>query len=98
MTLTTKQRAYLRSLANPLDSIFQVGKSSVTPDMVNAVSDALEKRELVKISVLNNCEEDLSLVADKLEKRTRSTLVAVIGRKIILYRRSKKPQIELPRG
>lgn len=96
--LTSKQRAYLKSLANNMDSIFQVGKSSVTPDMTNSIDAALEKRELIKITVLNNCMEDTKTVANIISERTHSEIVQVIGKKIILYRQAKeKPSIELPK-
>lgn len=96
--LTSKQRAYLKSLANNMDSIFQVGKSSVTPDMTNSIDAALEKRELIKITVLNNCMEDTKTVANIISERTHSEVVQVIGKKIILYRQAKeKPSIELPK-
>lgn len=96
--LTSKQRAYLKSLANNIDSIFQVGKSSVTPDMTNSIDAALEKRELIKITVLNNCMEDTKTVANIISERTHSEIVQVIGKKIILYRQAKeKPSIELPK-
>ena len=57
--MTTKQRAYLKSLASTMDPIFQVGKAGAAPELVNALDDALEKRELIKINVLNNCADDL---------------------------------------
>ena len=56
--MTTKQRAYLKSLAMTMDPIFQVGKSSMTPGLTEAISEALAARELIKISVLNNCADD----------------------------------------
>lgn len=96
--LTSKQRAYLKSLANNMDSIFQVGKSSVTPDMTDSIDAALEKRELIKITVLNNCMEDTKTVSNIISERTHSEIVQVIGKKIILYRQAKeKPSIELPK-
>lgn len=96
--LTSKQRAYLKSLANNMDSIFQVGKSSVTPDMTNSIDAALEKRELIKITVLNNCMEDTKTVANIISERTHSEIVQVIGKKIILYKQAKEnPGIELPK-
>ena len=58
MDMTSKQRAYLKSLANDMDSIFQVGKASLTPQIITAVDEALEKRELIKISVLKNCFDE----------------------------------------
>jgi len=95
--LNPKQRAFLRKEANSLNPIFQIGKAGVTPDMVDAVSDALEKRELIKVGVLKNCEEEMSLVADKLSKRTHSEVVQIIGRKFVLYRAAKEPKLELPK-
>ena len=88
--MTSKQRAYLKKLANNIDPIFQVGKSAVTPEIVSALSDALEARELIKLHVLNNCLEDPKSVAETIAGRTRSEVVQVIGRKIILYKESKE--------
>lgn len=97
MDLTSKQRAYLKSLSGKLEPIFQIGKSSLTPSITDAVSDALEKRELVKISVLKNCADDPKELAEMVAERTHSNVVQVIGKKFILYRPSKKsPKIELP--
>ncbi len=95
--INTKQRSYLRSLANNIDSIFQVGKAAVTPELVSALDDALEKRELIKISVLNNCVMDIKEIADTICERTHSEPVQIIGKKIVIFRQSKtKPTIELP--
>lgn len=95
--LTTKQRAYLKSLAGTMDPIFQVGKGGAAPELVSALDDALEKRELIKLNVLNNCFEDLRSLAETIASRTRSEVVQIIGRRIVLYRPSKKPHIELPK-
>jgi RNA-binding protein len=96
--LTSKQRAYLRGLANTIDAIFQVGKSGTTPEITTAVEAALDSREIIKITVLNNCMEDPRNVADILSERTHSEVVQVIGKKITLYKPSKdKPVIELPK-
>lgn len=96
--LNSKQRAYLMSLASHITPIFQIGKASLTPEMIEAVDLALEKRELVKLSVLKNCIDDPREIADMMAERTRSQVVQVIGRKIVLFRVSKKkPVIELPR-
>ncbi len=95
--MTTKQRAYLKSLAMNLEPVFQCGKSSVTPEFVTAVSEALEKRELIKVSVLQNCADDPKELGVILAERTRSQLVQVIGKKIVLYKENKdKKKIELP--
>lgn len=97
MTITSKQRAYLRGLSNNVTAIFQVGKASLTPEIVKSVDEALEKRELVKLSVLKNCFDDPNQIADMLAERTRSQVVSVIGKKIVLYRPAKKnPKIMLP--
>lgn len=96
--MTSKQRAYLKGLAMTIDPIFQIGKASLTPELTNAVSDALEKRELVKISVLKNCIDDPKEIAAVMAERTNATVVQVIGKKIVLYRESKeKKKIELPK-
>lgn len=98
MTITSKQRAYLKSLASNITPIFQVGKASLTPELVTAVSEALEKRELIKLSVLKNCFDDPSELADTIAERTKAQVVQVIGKKIILYRPAKKnPKIQLPK-
>lgn len=98
MAMTSKQRAYLKSLASNITPIFQVGKASLTPEMVIAVDEALEKRELVKLSVLKNCFDAPAEIAATLAERTRSQVVHVIGKKIVLYRPAKKdPKIQLPR-
>ena len=97
--MTTKQRAYLKGLAMTMDPIFQIGKSSMTPEFTKAIAEALEARELIKISVLQNCLEDPRQMAEVLAERTRSQIVQVIGKKIVLYREGKneKKKIELPR-
>ena len=97
--MTSKQRAYLKSLAMNLDPIFQLGKSGLTSEITNAVDEALAARELIKISVLQNCLEDPRAMAEVLAERTHSQVVQVIGKKIVLYREGKKEKkkIELPR-
>lgn len=81
-----------------MDPILQIGKSSLTPDVTEAVSEALEARELIKVNVLKNCLDDTRAIAEALAERTRSEVVQVVGRKITLYRESKtKKKLELPR-
>ncbi|NLP15954.1 MAG: ribosome assembly RNA-binding protein YhbY [Clostridiales bacterium] len=95
--MTTKQRAYLKSLAMTMDPVFQIGKSALTPEVTEGVAEVLEARELVKINVLKNCMEDINTIAQTLAERTRSEVVQVIGRKIVLYKESKdKKKIILP--
>lgn len=97
--MTSKQRAYLRSMAHSLEPIFQIGKSSVTPEMTKAVAEALEARELIKLSVLKNCFDDPKEIAQLLAERTKSEVVQVVGKKITLYKESKdKKRIELPKA
>ena len=88
--LKGKQKRQLRTLAHHLTPIFQVGKSGVNSEMVQGIRDALEKRELLKVSILQNCEEDKDEVAKVLSERTSSELVQVIGHTIVLYKQSSK--------
>ncbi len=95
--MTSKQRAYLKGLAMKMNPIFQIGKSSVTPELTAAIDEALEARELIKLSVLKNCFDDPREIGELIAERTRSEVVQVIGKKIVLYRESKdKKQIQLP--
>ncbi len=95
--MTTKQRAYLKGLAMTIDPIYQIGKSSLTPELTEGVSEALEARELIKIAVLKNCMDEPKELANILAERTHSEVVQVIGKKIVLYRESKeKKKIVLP--
>ena len=97
--MTSKQRAYLKGLAMELDPIYQIGKASVTPEFVEGIREALEKRELIKISVLKNCADDPKELATIIAERSGSQVVQVIGKKIVLYREGKneKKKIELPK-
>ncbi len=101
MNLNGKQRAYLISLAMKLDATFQVGKGSITPEYCEAIDEALSKKEMIKISVLKNCDDEPKELGETLAGRTRSTLVQVIGKKIVLYRPAKdseKRKIVIPRA
>ena len=97
--MTSKQRAYLKSLAMKMEPILQIGKSSLTPDNTRSISEALEARELIKISVLQNCINDPKEIAAMAAERTHSKVVQVIGKKIILYKEGKneKKKIILPK-
>ena len=96
--MTSRQRAYLKSLANNMEPIFQVGKSSLTPELTQGIAEALAARELIKVSVLKNCFDDPKEIAAIIAERTRSEVVQVIGKKIILYKEGKdnKKKINLP--
>ena len=98
--LTSKQRAYLKSLAMELDPIILLGKASLTTEKEKNVDEALAKRELVKVGVLKNCDDDPREIAETLAEHTRSEVVQVIGKKIVLYRqgKDKNRKIELPKA
>ena len=100
MNLTSKQRAYLKSLAMTQDPIIYLGKSSLTPENTKNVEEALAARELIKIGVQKNCDDDPKEIADIIAERTHSQVVQVIGRKIVLYRpgKDKNRKIKLPRA
>lgn len=98
--MTSKQRAYLKGLAMNIDPIFQLGKASITPESTAAIAEALEARELIKVSVLQNCADDAKALAVILSERTHSEVVQVIGKKIVLYKAARdesKRKIELPK-
>ena len=94
--LTSKQRAYLRGLANSMDTIFQVGKGGVPETLVAQVDDALRVREMIKIKVLDNSLYSAREAAEELAEKTSSEVVQVIGSKFVLYKKNpKEPKIEL---
>ena len=95
--LNSKQRAYLRSLAQNLDTIFQIGKGGIGEELCLQLSNALEARELIKIKNLENSEHFPREAAELIAEETGADVVSVVGSVITLYRRSeKKPKIELP--
>lgn len=95
--LTGKQKRHLRSLAHSLQPIFQVGKGGTNEQMIRQISEALERRELIKVSILNNNLDDPKEVAEELAEGAGAELVQLIGRTIVLYKESREyKQIELP--
>ena len=99
--MTSKQRAYLKSLAMKLDPVVNVGKDSMTPGVTEAVDEAIEANELIKVGVLKNCLDDPREIAELIAERTHSEVVQVIGKKIVLYRPAKKKEdrkIVLPKA
>ncbi len=88
--MTSKQRAYLRGLANTIEPIFQVGKSGITDNFIKQVDDALEARELIKLTVLSNAPDDIKSIGNKLSEATNSVFVQAVGSKITLFRKRKK--------
>ena len=94
--ITSKQRAYLRGLANGIPAIMQIGKGGISENLIKTVSDALEARELIKLTVLENSMETPRAMADELAEAVGADVVGVIGRKVILYRESvNNKRIEL---
>ena len=97
--MTSKQRAYLKSLSNTLEPLFMVGKSSLTPEFCVSVTEAFNTHELIKLSVLKNCPDDPKELASMIAERTQSEVVQVIGKKFILYKPFKdNPVIVLPKA
>lgn len=95
--LTGKQKRFLRAKATQLKPIFQVGKMAVNENMVKQVNEALEKRELIKISVLQNCADDKETVAKQLIEGTNALLVQILGNSIVLYKESTENKtLQLP--
>ena len=90
VSMNSRQRAYLKSAAMTMDDIFQIGKAGVTPELTKGVDEALEARELIKINMLKSCLDDPKTAAVMLSERTRSQVVQVIGRKIVLFRQAKE--------
>lgn len=97
--LTSKQRAFLRSMAQSLDPIFQVGKGGVSDNMCEQISNALEARELIKLRVLDNSDYSAKEAAEEISETVGADVVQVIGTKFVLYRESvDHKKIELPRA
>lgn len=95
--INTKQRAYLRSLAQKIQPVFQVGKNGITDSLIEDLSNALEARELIKITLLNTIPEDKKDIANEIANQTNSEFIQLVGNKLTLYKPNKeKSKIELP--
>lgn len=90
--LNSKQRAHLRSIAQSYDPIFYIGKLGVTDEIINQLENAINARELIKIGVQEACEYNSREAADIIAPKLGADVVAVIGRKFVLWRRSKDPK------
>ena len=90
MMLSGKQKRFLRAKAHHLKAIFQVGKSGVTNNMIEQLKDVLEKRELIKINILQNCLEDKEVIAEQIAAGADAEIVQIIGNHIILYKESEE--------
>ena len=96
MNLTSKQRAYLGSEASTMNAIFQIGKGGISENLINQVSDALRKRELIKLRVLDNCEYSAKEASIEIAEKTGSEVVQVIGSRFVLFKRNpKEPVIDI---
>lgn len=103
MTLTGKQKSFLRSKAHHLNPIFQIGKNGMNPDLLKQIGEALEKRELIKVSILQNSDEEISEVAEEIEQTVGCQAVQKIGHVIVLFKPSsqekyRKISLEIPRA
>ena len=98
--MTSKQRAYLRSLAMNISPVIQIGKNGLTPELTESVNEAFNTKELIKLAVLQNCMDDPRQMAEMLAERTQSLVVQIIGKKIILYKEVKddNKKIILPKA
>ena len=90
--MTSKERAKLKSIAMTQDSILNIGKESLTEEFINAVEEAIESRELIKINVLKNCDDDIRAIAQAIADNSDCEVVQTIGRKIVLYRQARHPE------
>ncbi|MEE1130109.1 MAG: ribosome assembly RNA-binding protein YhbY [Caryophanon sp.] len=97
--LTGKQKRFLRAEAHHLTPIFQVGKGGVNGEMIKSIREVLEARELIKVRILDNCEEDKNDVAKALATGARAELVQLIGLTVVLYKESREnKKIVLPKA
>lgn len=94
MNFTSKQRATLRSMASAIEPIFQIGKASLNENQLKGIDEAIEKRELIKLSVLRSCEDSARELAEEIAAEIGATVVCTIGGKIVLYRRSKSDKVK----
>lgn len=90
--LTSKQRAHLRSIAQSYNTIFFVGKSGIGEELIKQLDDVLNARELIKVGVQENCDYTAREAADEIAAQLNADVVQVIGRKFVLFRRSKDPK------
>ena len=98
--ITSKQRAFLRKLANNLEPVFQIGKGGITDELIHQLANALEARELIKVHVLETAMLDIKPTCNEIAERLGAEPIQAIGSKFVLYKRAEKEKnrtIELPR-
>ena len=88
--MTSKQRAYLKSLATNLDTIFQIGKGGISDEICFQLNNAMEARELIKIKLLETCPNPIKEVANEIAEKTGAEVVQTIGTKIVLFKVSSQ--------
>ena len=87
---TSKQRSNLRAMASTMQPVMQIGKGGVTDNLINSLSEALEARELIKVTIFDSAEEDADTIAQNVADLLRAEVVTVIGKKAVFYRRSSR--------
>lgn len=96
MELTSKRRAYLRKKAHDLDALVRIGKDGISDNLIQSILDAIESRELIKVKILQNCEDEKTEIMEQLSQCKEFEVVGIIGRTIILFKENKdKPVISL---
>lgn len=96
MTLTSKQRAFLKKKAHDLNPLVRIGKDGITDSLIQSILEAIDSRELLKVKILQNCEKEKDEVLEELSKCNEFEVVGIIGRTIILFRENKdKPAVSL---
>lgn len=93
MELTSKRRAYLRKKAHDLDALVRIGKEGVTDNLIQSILDAIESRELIKVKILQNCEEEKMEIMEQLSQCKEFEVVGIIGRTIILFKENKDKSV-----
>lgn len=94
--LNSKQRKYLKSLANTMDPKINIGKNGISENLITQINDTLTASELVKIKILNNSLEDHNEMINEIIEKTNSDLVSHMGNKFVIFKQSKKQIIKLP--
>ncbi len=92
--LTSKQRSVLKGLASNLSPIGQVGKGGINDNMISAFDENLEGRELIKVNILSSVDDETRSIGEELAQKLKAEVVIVIGRKVVLYRKSKRKDIK----
>jgi RNA-binding protein len=93
MNLTSKERAKLRAIGNGIESLVRVGKDGMSSNIVDSLNDVLRTRELVKVKMLNNSEEDIKSVAAELAEKSGAEIIHIMGKTILLFKENKEKPV-----